>query len=63
MNSQFNTSNWTGRTHRTRNEAFGPASDNYHGANGRRMPVKGIAAAGTFVLLFGTISWLLSPWF
>lgn len=33
MNSQFNTSNRTGRTHRTVNEAFGPyQSARYHSA-------------------------------
>lgn len=36
MNKDFNTSNWTGRTHRTVNEAFGPyQSASYHSARGR----------------------------
>ncbi len=34
MNKDFNTSNWTGRTHRTVNEAFGPyQSASYHSAH------------------------------
>jgi len=62
MNSQFNTSNWTGRTHRTRNEAFGPASDIYHEAKDR-IPISAIIGSVVFVAVFMATFWVLSAWF
>ena len=61
MNNQFNTSNWTGRMHRTRNEAFGPYSDSYH--QHEPHPISVIIGAVVGFLAFVATFWTLAAWF
>lgn len=61
MNNQFNTSNWTGRTHRSRNEAFGPYSDSYHQHD--QIPISAIIGAVIGFLVFMAAFWTLAAWF